>query len=74
MSARHLGHIAYWDDRRGYGFLRPSGALERADNVFVHATIFTACGLPLPAKGERYTFEKRRRPDGRVDAVNLERL
>jgi cold shock CspA family protein len=69
---RMRGHISYWNDKRGFGFLVPVGTHDRSAGVFVHIGDFSSSGLSGPEKGEHFTFKVKAGQAGRLRAFDLE--
>ena len=62
--ARTKGELVTWRDDRGFGFIRPDGAVE---NLFVHISAFPP-GADRPVIGDLLTFEVSARNDGTPQA------
>jgi cold shock protein len=62
MRLRLLGTVKWFNHDKGFGFIvRDDGG----EDVFVHARAIEAGGLPLPAQGDRLSFEIESDPRGR---------
>jgi cold shock CspA family protein len=66
------GKVRVYRDDKGYGFFARD---DGGDDVFVHATAFSAAGLAEPIQGERYAFSlKTEHRSGKMQATNLRKL
>lgn len=69
--SRLRGKIRMYDERRGFGFIRPDGGGGGDVDVFVHATQIAADADKI-AKGREVEFELGTNPrDGRSLAKNV---
>jgi CspA family cold shock protein len=50
MSEREFGRVKFWDNDKGYGFIRA----DNGRDVFVHVS---ATGFLSPSVGDRVSFE-----------------
>jgi cold shock CspA family protein len=66
---RTHGTLVKWNDDRGFGFL---ALPQNHEEIFVHITAFPKDGV-RPRIGELVSFEVRIGPNGRKEAVTVER-
>jgi CspA family cold shock protein len=51
------GTVKWFDETKGYGFIRPDGAVPGGRDVFVHVTAVRAAGLQTLMEGQKVAFE-----------------
>jgi CspA family cold shock protein len=62
------GIIKFYNDRRGYGFIRSEENLSPREEIFVHYSQFR--GVTAPREGQTVTFDVRDGDRG-LEAVNV---
>lgn len=62
------GEILWFDDARGFGFIRPDMGPK---DVFVHASALTEAGIDAPAPGTKVEFELVQIGNGRLTAQRV---
>lgn len=65
----HSGTVKWFDESKGYGFIKPDD--DAGDDIFVHRTAVEKAGLELD-KGDRVSFDVEKGRNGRPCAVNLQ--
>ncbi len=66
---RFEGTLKRWNDEKGFGFIAPA---QGGQELFVHVSAFPRDGR-RPAESEPISFEVETRPDGKKQAVRVER-
>ncbi len=63
-----LGTIKWFNDSKGYGFIRPD---EGARDVFVHISALRRSGIDAVKEGQRVEYELTQDRDGKASANRL---
>lgn len=69
IAARQTGTVRRFDSNRGYGFIEADSG---GDDVFLHASNFIEPVTPVRGMRVQFTIGKSR--DGRLRAMNVERV
>lgn len=67
--ARYKGQVAWFNNAKGYGFVRR----ENGPDVFIHYTAIQTDGYKTLAEGESVEFDVERGPTGKEQAANVVR-
>lgn len=65
-AMRLQGHLSEWDDKRGFGFITPSGGGEK---VKMHISAYRGTSTMRPADGQLLSYQVETNPKGRPTAV-----
>jgi len=68
---REIGTVLWFKEKKGFGFIKPDAA---GPDLFVHVSDVDAAGLPTLAEGQRLSFKRDSRGDGRFHATELQLL
>jgi CspA family cold shock protein len=66
------GTVKWFNNKKGYGFIRPEGSGDDAKDVFVHYSAIQGNGFKTLEEGEAVEFESKAGPKG-DQAVNVVR-
>lgn len=69
-EARHQGSVKYFDDSRGFGFIKPAAG---GKDVFIHTSEISGEGFKTLAEGVPVEYSLKETPRG-VQAANLRAL
>lgn len=68
-SERERGTVKWFDDQKGYGFIKP----ETGGDVFVHQSVVAASNIDDLGEGDAVIFERAPGKKGKGDkAINLQ--
>lgn len=70
-SGRESGTVLWFKAKKGFGFIRPD---EAGPDLFVHVSDVDAAGLTTLEEGQRLSFRRDSRGDGRFHATELQAL
>jgi cold shock CspA family protein len=70
---RYRGAVVWWNDVKGYGFVRPVSA-DRTGDVFLGRTAIERADIPEPAVGDVLSFEIGFDKQQRPRAENVSRI
>jgi CspA family cold shock protein len=62
------GKVKWFDEERGYGFIRP---FEKGEDIFLHITDLQESGYEKVEKGEMIEFEEKTGKNGKTRAMNI---
>lgn len=64
------GTVKWFSNEKNYGFISP----EEGEDLFVHFSEIKMEGFKTLAEGEKVSFEVGQGKDGKIQAINVERL
>ena len=65
---RETGTVLWFKEKKGFGFIKPDTA---GPDLFVHISDVDTAGLRTLAEGQRLSFKRDSRGDGRFHATEL---
>ena len=68
---RETGTVLWFKEKKGFGFIKPDVA---GPDLFVHVSDVDALGLRTLEEGQRLSFRRDSRGDGRFHATELQLL
>jgi len=70
-AGRETGTVLWFKAKKGFGFIKPDAA---GSDLFVHVSDVDAAGLTTLEEGQRLSFKRDSRGDGRFHAIELRTL
>lgn len=64
------GTVKWFSNEKNYGFISP----EEGEDLFVHFSEIKMEGFKTLAEGEKVSFEVGQGKDGKIQAINVERV
>lgn len=65
------GSVITFKADKGYGFIRPQGAENNDDNVYVHITQLQEGGISSLTPGQRLSYDLETNENGKAFAANI---
>lgn len=68
---RENGTVKWFNSPKGFGFIKPDGASDHQNDIFVHYSDIVGDGFKMLEEGLTVEFDVAKQPDGRTRAIEV---